>query len=323
MVHVLARRLTRPAAKPPPLARLIQQTFNMSTHTSETASYSDLKASDEAHQLHGFGHPLMQKGLIVFESGEGAVLRDVRGKEYLDAMAGITVAHLGHGRTDLAQVASEQMSKLEVSSNQRNLTNPNAIKVCERLSGIAARAFPDRMTGSRVYLTAGGAEGIEAAYHLALRYWNKSGPLGTSWGGGHKKQKLISFRNCYHGSTFIAASMKPEMSDYGWKRWMEGQPRKVYEHPAHRMFVSIDPPHELFMDKYKIREGETVGQAAARQLEEAIMAEGPDTVAAFVFEPVQGDGGAVDMHPDFFPIAEKICKKHGVLMIADEVSKRT
>jgi 4-aminobutyrate aminotransferase-like enzyme len=57
----------------------------------------------------------------------------------------------------------------------------------------------------------------------------------------------------------------------------------------------------------------------ARQLEEAIIGEGPDTVAAFVFEPVQGDGGAVDMHREFFPLAQEICKRHGVLMIADEV----
>jgi len=287
-----------------------------------TTPYSDLKASDEAHQMHGFGHPLMQKGprqLVVFESGDGAVLKDVEGKEYLDAMAGITVAHLGHGRTDLARVAFEQMSKLEVSSNQRNLTNVNAIMVCERVAELASQVFPEKMTGARVYLTAGGAEGIEAAYHLALRYWNKSGPLGTSIGGGSKKQKVISFRNCYHGSTFIAASMKPEISDYGWKRWMEGQPKEVSEHSAHRMFVNIDPPHELFLDKSRIKPGENVGQAAARQLEEAILGEGPETVAAFVFEPVQGDGGAVDMHREFFPLAEQICKKHGVLMIADEI----
>lgn len=78
----------------------------------ETASYSDLKASDEAHQMHGFGHPYMQKGprqLVVFESGKGATLTDVEGYEYLDAMAGITVAHLGHGRKELAEVAYEQV----------------------------------------------------------------------------------------------------------------------------------------------------------------------------------------------------------------------
>ncbi|KAK4235996.1 pyridoxal phosphate-dependent transferase [Achaetomium macrosporum] len=90
---------------------------------TDTPSHSDLKASDEAQRQHIFDHPLMQKGprhLVIYESGEGAVLRDIEGKEYLDAMAGITVAHLGHGRTDLAQVAFEQMPKLEVSSNERD-----------------------------------------------------------------------------------------------------------------------------------------------------------------------------------------------------------
>ena len=168
------------------------------------------------------------------------------------------------------------MSKLEVSSNQRNLTNANAIMVCERLAGLASQVFPEKMTGARVYLTAGGAEGIEAAYHLALRYWNKSGPLGTSIGGGSKKQKVISFRNCYHGSTFIAASMKPEISDYGWKRWMEGQPKEVSEHSAHRMFVNIDPPHELFLDKSRMKPGENVGQAAGAYTESGPV---PDSVA--------------------------------------------
>ena len=163
------------------------------------------------------------------------------------------------------------MSKLENSSNQRNLTNNIAIKLCERVPGLAAQAFPEKMTGSRVYLTAGGSEGIEAAYHLALRYWNKSGPPGTSYGRGYKKQKLISFRNCYHGSTFISASMKPEFSDYGWKRWMEGHDDSVYASNPHRMFSNIDPPHELFMDKSKMKAGENVGQAAGKSASISLM----------------------------------------------------
>lgn len=86
--------------------------MNLGKGGEEITTYEDLKASDELHQMHSFGHPLMQKGprqLVVFEFGEGAVLKDVNGKEYLDAMAGITVAHLGHGRKDLAQVAFEQV----------------------------------------------------------------------------------------------------------------------------------------------------------------------------------------------------------------------
>jgi 4-aminobutyrate aminotransferase-like enzyme len=97
-----------------------------------------------------------------------------------------------------------------------------------------------------------------------LRYWSKRGLAGSSVPGYWKKQKLISFRNCYHGSTFIAASLKPEFSDYGWKRWMEGHPKEVYDHPVHRMFVSIDPPHDLFFNSSNKRDGENVGQAAGK-----------------------------------------------------------
>lgn len=115
---------------------------------------------------------------------------------------------------------------------------------------------------------------------------------------------------------------------------MEGHGKEIYGHPAHRMFISIDPPYDLFSQSNK-RDNENVRQAAgispefslrqlltlaiARCLEETIINEGPESVAAFIFEPVQGDGGAVPMHPDYFPLARKICDKHGVLMIADEV----
>jgi adenosylmethionine-8-amino-7-oxononanoate aminotransferase len=128
--------------------------------------------------------------------------------------------------------------------------------------------------------------------------------------------------------------MSSASPEYGWTRWMEGYDRDVQKSNPHRMFTSIDPPHELFLDKLKMKPLENIGQAAgaylnlliqshsdalvARQLEERILAEGAKNVAAFVFEPVQGRGGAVDMHHDFFPLAEEICKKYSILMISDE-----
>lgn len=103
---------------------------------------------------------------MVFESVEGCRLKDVNGFEYID-IAGITVAHLGHGRKDIAQVAYEQMQKLEVA-NQRNMTNVNAIKLCEKLPQLANSAFPEHFgDSSRVFLTVGGAEGIEAGMAVA------------------------------------------------------------------------------------------------------------------------------------------------------------
>lgn len=128
-------------------------------------TYETLKASDEAHQMHGFGHPLMQaapKSLVVFTSGTGAKLQDAAGAQYTDLLGGITVNNLGHGREEVARAAYEQMVRLEVGSNQRNLTTDKAVLVCEKLARLAEGAFPGWFEGARCYLTAGGAEGIEA-----------------------------------------------------------------------------------------------------------------------------------------------------------------
>lgn len=290
--------------------------------TLENPTYDNLKSADESHQMHGFGHPYMQKApksLIVFESGSGCKLKDVNGNEYIDCLAGITVSNLGHGREEIAKVAYEQMCRLEVGSNQRNMTTQPAVQLCERLAELSKRCFGQPFDGARVYLTVGGAEGIEAAYHLALRYWNKSGLLGSSSPGYWKKKKIISLRNCYHGSTFIPASLKPEFSDYGWHRLTEGWENSKKEDNTLKFFNTIDAPHELFFNKNNIKEGENIGQAAARMLEERIQEMNPDEVAAFIFEPVQGDGGAVSFHPDFFPLARQVCDKYKVLMIADEI----
>lgn len=85
-------------------------------------SYEDLKDSDEKHQMHGFGHPLLQKApkaLVVFESGKGAMLYDIQGNEYIDGLGGITVGHSGYGREDIARVAYEQVTSRPLQLGRR------------------------------------------------------------------------------------------------------------------------------------------------------------------------------------------------------------
>jgi adenosylmethionine-8-amino-7-oxononanoate aminotransferase len=107
--------------------------------------------------------------------------------------------------------------------------------------------------------------------------------------------------------------LNPNITTYGWDRFT-GKPGSGSD-----IFRQIDFPSSGTMDFHSIKEGESMGQAAARQLEETIIDAGADTVAAFIFEPIQGDGGATIPHNDFFPLARKICDKYGVLMISDEV----
>ncbi|KAL7752918.1 hypothetical protein RI367_001367 [Sorochytrium milnesiophthora] len=280
--------------------------------------YEKLKESDRAHHVHGFSNPAITKSMIIFEDGDGAELTDVLGTKYLDALGGLTTTLIGHGRKELAQVAFDQMTRLEFIGNQKNNSNPRVIELIEKLLTLSNKEIPDRNYQS-AFFCADGASAVDEAIHLAWRYWDKKGPLGTSTLGYWKKKKIISFKNCYHGTTFLPASLKPELSEHGWHRLMEGLDESVVNHPAHKIFQSIDFPNEFFFNKDKINEYENVGQAAARLLEETIINADPDQVAAFVFEPVQGEGGAVVPHPDFFPLARKICDKHGVLMIADEI----
>lgn len=86
--------------------------------------------------------------------------------------------------------------------------------------------------------------------------------MGSSAPGYWKKKKIIAFRNCYHGATFVPHSLKEEFSDYGWHRLTEGWSDEKRNDPDLKFFNAIDPPHELFMKKERIREGENVGQAA-------------------------------------------------------------
>ncbi len=88
--------------------------------------------------------------------------------------------------------------------------------------------------------------------------------MGSSTGGYWRKKKVIALRNGYHGCTFVAASMKEEFTDYGWKRWMEGEPNEVKNHPAHSMFMHVDPPYDLFINPKLRREGENAAQASGQ-----------------------------------------------------------
>jgi adenosylmethionine-8-amino-7-oxononanoate aminotransferase len=152
-------------------------------------------------------------------------------------------------------------------------------------------------------LTTGGAESIEAAYHLALSYWVIKGKK--------KKTKLISFKNCYRGSTFLCASANPRIPSYGFSR-ITGS------YVPH--FIHLDFPNGNYFPRDQIRNDENLEQAAARVFEETVFKHsGTEEICAFLFEPIQGDGGCVIPHDDYFPLISKICDKYDILMIADEV----
>ncbi|HET9702561.1 MAG TPA: aspartate aminotransferase family protein [Vicinamibacterales bacterium] len=247
--------------------------------------------TDAAHLLHPLHHPTAYGTARVWVSGSGALIKDANGREYIDGLSGLWNVNVGHGRKELADAAQRQMSTLAFHSAYAGGTNEPAIALAERLSRLV---YPSINT---FFFTSGGAEASETSFKTARFYWKALGKP--------DKVKVISRRRAYHGLTLAA------MSATGLPAfWPMFEPRT----PG---FLHIDAP-----DPYRFTSPDpsvSVGVAAANQLEEAILSEGADTVAAFIAEPVQGAGGVIVPPLDYFARIREICNRHDVLFIADDV----
>ena len=247
--------------------------------------------TDRAHLMHPLHHPSSYATARIWVTGRGATIKDAAGREYIDGLSGLWNVNVGHGRSELGDVARQQMSTLAFHSAYAGGTNEPAIRLAERLSGLV---YPSINT---FFFTSGGAEASETSFKTARFYWKALGKP--------EKIKVISRRRAYHGLTLAA------MSATGLPAfWPMFEPRT----PG---FLHIDAP-----DPYRFTNSDpsvSVGVGAANQLEETILREGADTVAAFIAEPVQGAGGVIVPPPDYFARIREICSKHGVLLIADEV----
>ena len=247
-----------------------------------------LVREDHEHLIHPLHHPQDHQHPLVVAEGRGAILKDIEGREYIDGLSCLWNVNAGHGRTELAQAAAEQMARLAFVSSYIGMTNVPAVRLAERLVGLA---YP---TTSGVYFTTGGAESNETAFKMARYYWKVH--------GRPSKVKIISRTHAYHGLTLGA------MSATGMAAF-------------HKMFGPLAPDFLQVSAPYAYRwpTGGDVGIEAADALEAAIRREGPDTVAAFIAEPVMGAGGVIVPPPSYFPRVREICDRHDVLLIADEV----
>ena len=247
--------------------------------------------TDQAHLMHPLHHPSAYASTRIWVSGRGALIKDATGREYIDGLSGLWNVNIGHGRTELGEAARQQMNTLAFHSAYAGGTNEQAIALAERLSGLA---YPSINT---FFFTSGGAESSETSFKTARFYWKALGKP--------DKIKVISRHRAYHGLTLAA------MSATGLPVfWPMFEPRV----PG---FLHIDAP-----DPYRFVNATpdvSLGVAAANKLEEAILREGADTVAAFIAEPVQGAGGVIVPPADYFARIREICDQHGVLLISDEV----
>ena len=250
----------------------------MDTRTSA----KPLIETDQAHLIHPLHHPAEHQTPLVLVSGQGVMLRDVDGREYIDGLSSLWNVNTGHGRGELADVAAGQLRRLAFTSAYVGFTNEPAVRLAERLLSLAY----SNMSG--VYFTTGGAESNESAFKIARYYWRRQGKP--------DKTKIIARYHGYHGLTMAAMSAT-------------GMPA------FHRMFAPTVPGFMHVVPSYPYR----YPGSGAEALEEAIQREGADTVAAFLAEPVIGAGGVIPPTADYFPRIREICDRHQVLFIADEV----
>jgi adenosylmethionine-8-amino-7-oxononanoate aminotransferase len=249
---------------------------------------TQLLESDRRFLVHPLHHPDDHRQPLVVVEGKGAMLRDAEGRDYIDGLSGLWNVNVGHGRAELADAASAQMRRIAFASAYIGATNEPAVRLAEM---IVRRAYSN---SAAVYFTTAGAESNESSFKFARYYWKVQDKP--------QKTKIISRIHAYHGVT-MAAMSATGMSAY----------HKMFG-PLVPGFIQVQPPYA-----YRWAGNEEPGTAAADAVEKAILAEGPDTVAAVIAEPVMGAGGVIVPPSSYFPRLREICDRHEVLLIADEV----
>jgi adenosylmethionine-8-amino-7-oxononanoate aminotransferase len=224
--------------------------------------------------------------------GEGARIWDDAGRTYLDGLAGLFVVQVGHGRRELAHAAARQAGQLGYFPIW-SYAHPPAIDLAERLADYAPGDL------NRVFFTTGGGEAVETAWKLAKQYWKLVGKPA--------KHKVVSRAVAYHGTPQGALSITGVP---GFKQAFEPLVPGGIRVPNTNIYRAPDHLRD---------DGKAFGRWAADRIEEAILFEGPDTVAAVFLEPVQNAGGCIPPPEGYFERVREICDEYDVLLVSDEV----
>jgi putrescine---pyruvate transaminase len=255
-----------------------------------TREWQDL---DSRHYLHPFTDfkSLAAEGARVVTRAEGAYLYDSEGRKILDGMAGLWCVNVGYGRRELAEAAYRQMQELPYYNSFFKSANPPAIELARQLAELTPPQF------NRVFFAGSGSEANDTIIRMVRRYWDLLGEGG--------RDVIISRVNAYHGSTMAGASL-------GGMSAMHSQgglpiPGIVHIEQPYWFENGID----LSPEEYGLR--------AARRLAEKIEEVGPQRIAAFIGEPIQGAGGVIIPPETYWPEIQRICRHYGILLIADEV----
>jgi adenosylmethionine-8-amino-7-oxononanoate aminotransferase len=282
----------------PPATPAVRVNTKSESHTDAVTVHHDVTALAEKARrhlwMHFTRHAAYDSGaaeIPIIMRGEGPYIFDQRGKRYIDGLAGLFTCQVGHGRKELADAAARQSELLEFFPLW-SYAHPNAINLAERLASYAPGDL------NRVFFTSGGGEAVESTWKLAKQYFTLMGKP--------RKHKVISRFVAYHGTTAGALSIT-------------GIPAaKVAFEPLVPSGIKVPNTNFYRAPAFCRDDIDAFSDYVAGRIEEAIITEGPDSVAAVFVEPVQNAGGCFPPPPGYLKRVREICTKYDVLMVADE-----
>ncbi|MBY5929424.1 aminotransferase [Halomonas sp. DP8Y7-3] len=265
----------------------------LSTPATAPLDAATLWQQDKDHFIHPFTDfsVFHEKGCELITDAEGIYVQDVHGNRFIDGIAGLWCVNVGHGRAEIGQAMADQATRMAYFSTFNNLSNAPAAQLAAKLADLA----PDHL--NHVFYTCGGSTANDATIRLVHYYFNRLGKP--------SKKRILSRRNAYHGTTYLAASLTGIESN-NWE------------------FDTLDQlvTHLSEANMYRRPEGmseEAYCDHLVNELTATIDEIGADQIAAFIAEPIMGAGGVLVAPRGYHARMQQVCRDHDILYIADEV----
>jgi len=262
----------------------------MTKQTEGTLSAAALADLDRKHVV----HPCLDSSItdrVVMVRGQGSRLWDANGKEYLDGSGGLSVVTVGHGRQELAEIAAQQMQELAYFTSFWQFSNDKAVILAKRLAELAPSGI------SKVFYTNGGSEGMETAIKAARLHHHRTGQPQRKW--------ILSREYSYHGVGYGGLTVTGA---------------EYYHHPSFGGGIAnvhhLSAPYPFHKERY---DGQPITDYLVAELEATIQRLGAENIAAMVGESIISHKAALVAPDDYWPRMRAVLRRHGILMIADEV----
>ena len=257
-----------------------------------------LLMADEAHHLHPFtDHKALHADAAtrIITRAQGCYVYDIDGNPLLDGMAGLWCVNVGYGREELAEIARQQMLELSYYNNFFKTTNPPVAALADKVVSLLPESI------NHVFFGNSGSDANDTGLRLVRHYWALEGQP--------YRRHVISRHNAYHGSTIASSAL-------GGMKPMHRQAGLEVDGIHHICQPYSFPPNQYTDGEIDLDE---FGIQAAGELEAKILELGPDNVAAFIGEPIQGAGGVIIPPDSYWTEIQRICKKYDILLVVDEV----